>query len=71
MAQHKSGEVILQFVNPGGEQLHQWLEVTFNPRSVLLDHCHLRVPVIERPAKFMYHILMISIGLLQLDVDLM
>ena len=71
MAQHQSGEVRLQFDNLGGEQLHQWLKVIFNPRSVLLDHCHLRAPVIKRLAKFMDHILMISIGLLQLDVDLM
>ena len=71
MARHQSGKVRLQFINPGGEQLHQWLEVTFNPRSVLLDDCYLRAPVIKRPSKLLDHILMISIGLLQFDIDLM
>ena len=69
MARHQSGKVRLWFVNPGGEQLHQWLEVIFNPHSVLLNQYNLRVPVIKRPAKFMDHSLMISIGLLQFDVD--
>ena len=71
MARHQSGKVRLQSVNPGGEQFHQWLEVTFNSRSVLLDHCHLTVPVIKRSVKLRDHILMISISLLQFDVDLM
>ena len=59
------------FCESRGEQFHQWLGVTFNPLSALLDRCRRRVPVIEWPVKFLDCFLMISIGLLQFDVNFM